>query len=140
MSEPRFSWIMIESSGVINIFFPSYGELNFTPSSEILLNSPRLHTWNPPESVKIGLSQLINLCNPPNFLINLSPGRNIRWKVLPRIICECVSFKSSIVSPFTVPFVPTGIKAGVWITPLLVWISASRAFSEVLLTLNFILF
>ena len=32
------------------------------------------NTWNPPESVNIGLSQFINLCNPPILATTLSPG------------------------------------------------------------------
>ena len=36
------------------------------------------NTWNPPESVKIGLSQFINLCNPPIFATTLSLGLKCR--------------------------------------------------------------
>ena len=131
---------MIESSGLIKIFLPSYGELNLTPSSEISAKSPRLHTWNPPESVRIGFSQLINLWSPPKFLIKLSPGLSIRWKVFPRIISEPVSFKSSTVKPFTVAFVPTGINAGVLILPLDSCISDTLAKLHVFLVLSFIFF
>ena len=70
--------------------------------------------------------------------MSLSPGRNIKWKVLPRIISELVSFRSLVVSPLTVPLVPTGIKAGVCITPLDVWISETLANSEEFFILNFI--
>ena len=37
---------------------------------------------------------------------------------VPRIICDPVSRISSVKIPLTVPRVPTGIKAGVSITPL----------------------
>ena len=44
----------------------------------ILRNPASENTWNPPESVRIGLSQTMNLCSPPNFLIISSPGRTWR--------------------------------------------------------------
>ena len=56
------------------------------------------------------------------------------------MISELVSLRSLTVSPLTVPLVPTGIKAGVCITPLAVWISDSLAISEELFILIFILF
>ena len=46
--------------------------------SEISRKSLKLKTWKPPESVKIGPGQFINLCRPPCALIISMPGRNIK--------------------------------------------------------------
>ena len=49
-------------------------DAKYTPSSFIFLSELSENTWNPPESVKIGLSQTMNLCNPPSCFTTLSPG------------------------------------------------------------------
>ena len=40
----------------------------------IRLRSARLNTWNPPESVRIGPSQPMNVCNPPTDCDHLLAG------------------------------------------------------------------
>ena len=61
ISAPKSSSVFITDSGVNICLLPSKCDLNSTPSSEIVLKSPKLNTWNPPLSVNIGLSQFINL-------------------------------------------------------------------------------
>ena len=61
MSEPKLFCICIDFSGDIKCFEPSICELKYTPSSFIFLSEPKLKTWKPPLSVRIGLSQFINL-------------------------------------------------------------------------------
>ena len=73
-------WIRMLSSGPMKIFFPSMWEWKYTPSSLILRSPARENTWNPPESVRIGLSQDMNLCRPPRSRITLSPGRT--WEMI----------------------------------------------------------
>jgi hypothetical protein len=95
MSEFSERWICIEISGDRNWREPSIGEANLTPSSVILRIAPSENTWKPPESVRIGLSQPMKPCRPPNLSMTAVPGRSHRWKVLPRMICEPTSFSSS---------------------------------------------
>ena len=57
---------------------PSTGEANVTPSSCTLRNGPRLKTWKPPESVRIGRGQAMNRCRPPCAATTSTPGRNQR--------------------------------------------------------------
>ena len=71
--EPRFDCICMLSSGPIKILAPSICELKYTPSSFILRRPASENTWNPPESVRIGLSHTMNLCSPPRSLMILSP-------------------------------------------------------------------
>src|SRR5574340_1384976 len=117
MSEFSTRWMRIESSGVRNSLSPFTGDWNFTPSSVILRNAPRLNTWNPPESVRIGPSQPMKRCKPPCAAITSRPGRSHRWKVLPSTICAPMSRSSAGDIAFTVPYVPTGMKAGVCTAP-----------------------
>ena len=35
-------------------------------------------TWKPPESVRIGIGQFMNLCRPPSAAMRSAPGRSIR--------------------------------------------------------------
>ena len=79
MVEPKLDWICMLSSGPMKILRPSMWELKYTPSSLIFLILARENTWKPPESVKIGRSQFMNLWSPPNSLISLSPVRTCRW-------------------------------------------------------------
>ena len=103
MSEFSTVWICIEISGVRNSLAPSIGLANFTPSSLILRSAPRLNTWKPPESVRMGLSQAMKRCRPWWALMTSSPGRSHRWKVLPRQICAPMSASMSGVIALTVP-------------------------------------
>ena len=77
-SEFKLRCTSIERSGVSIIFSPFTGELKRTPSSVILRVFPKLKTWKPPESVKMGLSQFIKPCKPPCCSIMSVPGRNIK--------------------------------------------------------------
>ena len=63
------------SSGVQRCLEPSTIDLKFTPSASSSSVSARLKIWNPPLSVKTGLSQLMNLWTPPAFLMTSVPGR-----------------------------------------------------------------
>ena len=103
MSEFSVRWICIEISGVRNSLSPLIGEANFTPSSVIFLSLPRLNTWKPPESVRMGLSQPIKRCSPPKRSITSSPGRSHRWKVLDSTISKPISVSSNGDIAFTVP-------------------------------------
>ena len=57
MSEPSSRCTAMDASGPRNTIEPSTGERKRTPSSVILRRSPRLNTWKPPESVRMGPSQ-----------------------------------------------------------------------------------
>ena len=78
MSELSAAWICIETSGVRRSLSPLMGDENVTPSSSSLRSAPRLKTWKPPESVRIGRSQPMKRCSPPNFSITASPGLSHR--------------------------------------------------------------
>ncbi len=95
MSEFSRRWICIEISGDRNSRSPLMGEAKCTPSSVILRRSPSENTWNPPESVSIGLSQPTKPCRPLCASITSSAGRSHRWKVLPRMICAPMSLSST---------------------------------------------
>ena len=82
---------------------PLIGFWNFTPSSVILRNLPKLNTWKPPLSVKIGRCHCIKSCKSPCLRITSCPGRSHRWNVLPSKISAPVARTSSGVMPFTVP-------------------------------------
>jgi hypothetical protein len=103
MSEPSSRCTCIEISGLRNTGLPSTGDWNFTPSSVILRSSPRLKTWKPPESVRMGLSQCMKPCRSPSRRMISVPGRSIRWKVLPSTISAPTSSSSSGVIALTVP-------------------------------------
>jgi len=96
-------WICMLTSGVRNSLSPLTGEANLTPSSLILRISPRLQTWKPPLSVRIGRVQFSKRCRPPNCAITSCPGRIQRWKVLPRMICAPMVSRSRGITPLTVP-------------------------------------
>ena len=85
-SESSTRWICIDSSGVRNSRSPFTGDENATPSSSTRRSGPRLKTWKPPESVRIGRSQPMNRCRPPWAAMTSRPGRSHRWNVLPRTI------------------------------------------------------
>ncbi len=117
MSASRSCCTCMDFSGVKKTLSPSTGERNLTPSSLILRISASENTWKPPESVSIGPSQCMNSCNPPWFRMISVPGRNMRWKVLPRMISAPLCATSSGVTLLTQPYVPTGMKAGVRTSP-----------------------
>jgi len=50
-----------------------------TASSRTLLILERDITWKPPESVRIGPVQPMNLCSPPSRATRSAVGRSIRW-------------------------------------------------------------
>src|SRR5918995_6187602 len=91
-------------------------------------------TWKPPESVRIGPSQAEKACSPPSSAITSSPGRKWRWYVFPRTICDPMARSSSGSRLFTVPFVPTGMKAGVRTSPCTVRRMPARAAPSVAVT------
>ena len=78
MSDPRSRWISMLRSGVSMCFDPSRCEENRTPSSVSFRNCDSDITWNPPESVRIGCGQFMNLCRPPSRATRSAPGRSIR--------------------------------------------------------------
>ena len=61
-------------SGVNKCLDPSICDLKVTPSSFILRTPDKEYTWYPPLSVKIGLSQPLNLCKPPACCMVSKPG------------------------------------------------------------------
>ncbi|KAF5045224.1 hypothetical protein DSECCO2_483540 [anaerobic digester metagenome] len=79
MSEPRLRWMEMAFSGEKKCLDPSRCEEKATPSSVSLRRPERLKTWKPPESVRMGRSQFMNLCRPPRRAIISSPGRMHRW-------------------------------------------------------------
>src|SRR5664279_4835649 len=85
------------------------------------------NTWKPPESVRIGPSQLMKEWSPPSSAIRSSPGRKCRWYVLPSKIVVPIARSSSGSTDFTVAFVPTGMKAGVGTSPCAVCSTPARA-------------
>ena len=93
MSEASARCTSMESSGVRFTWSPSMGERKRTPSSVILRSSARLNTWKPPESVRMGRCQCMKPCRPPCARMTSVPGRSIRWKVLPRMICAPMRFQ-----------------------------------------------
>ena len=103
MSESSTCWISIDVSGVRNILSPLMGDWNATPSSVILRSAPRLKTWKPPESVRMGFSQPMKRCSPPWPRTTSTPGRSQRWKVFPRMMSAPTSPSSTGLIAFTVP-------------------------------------
>ncbi len=93
------------------------GERNVTPSSLMSRCPARLHTWKPPESVRIGPSQCMKRCRPPRSRMTSEPGRSIKWNVLARIMAAPTASSSSGVTALTEAHVPTGMKTGVSTTP-----------------------
>src|SRR3954451_22287176 len=83
---------------------------------------PMEKTWNPPESVMIGLSQRWKRCSPPSWAISSWPGVRNRWNVFPRTMSKPSSAASRASSVLTTAFVASGTKAGVRTSP---WASFS---------------
>ena len=121
ISAPNCSWILIEVSGEKKSLSPFKWFLNVTPSSVIFLFSANEKTWNPPESVRIGPSQFINLCNPPAFSTMSAPGLIDKWYVLLKITPAPIWCNSSGDKVLTVAKVPTGINIGTSTSPWGVW-------------------
>ncbi len=67
-------WICMLTSGVRNSLSPFTGDAKRTPSSLILRISPRLQTWKPPLSVRMGFVQPSKRCSPPNLPSTSRPG------------------------------------------------------------------
>ena len=65
-------------AGALAALAPLTGEAKRTPSSAIFLIAPRLNTWKPPESVRMGRSQPMKRCRPPCARITSRPGRSQR--------------------------------------------------------------
>ncbi len=78
MSEPSRRWISIARSGERKNSEPSICERKRTPSSSSLRSLASDITWKPPESVRIGRSQFMNLCSPPSRAMRSAPGRSIK--------------------------------------------------------------
>ena len=129
ISLPNIFWISIDLSGLKTWRDPSMWDLKVTPSSFNFLSSAKLITWKPPLSVSIGRSQFINLWRPPNSNILSAVGLNMRWYVFPNKTSAPVDLTLSGSIALTVAAVPTGIKAGVRISPLGVEITPHLAFS-----------
>ena len=104
-------------SGVSRCSLPSRWERKVTPSSSMRRSRARLHTWKPPESVKIGPCQPMKRCRPPCAATTSGPGRSSRWYVLARIIVAPTLLRSSGLTDLTVACVPTGMKQGVCTAP-----------------------
>ena len=104
MSESSVRWICIETLGrKERDGRHSPATANATPSSLTLRSAPRLNTWNPPESVRIGPSQPMNRCRPPWMPMTSAPGRSQRWNVLPSTTCAPSSRSSFGAIALTVP-------------------------------------
>src|SRR5262245_43849346 len=128
ISDPSSAWHRATDSGVKRARAPSYTDLNVTPSSSTdAIVSRSEKTWNPPESVRMGPSQAMNLCRPPSSAIRSSPGRKCRWYVFPSRIVVPSARSSSGSTALTVAFVPTGMKAGVGTSPCAVCTTPARA-------------
>ena len=78
MSAPSNVWISIARSGDNSTVAPSRCERKVTAFSSILRNFDSDMTWKPPESVRIGCGQFMNVCRPPSAAIRSAPGRSIR--------------------------------------------------------------
>ena len=79
MSAPSSVWISMARSGDSSTMAPSMCERKVTPLfSSMVRSSDSDITWKPPESVRIGRGQFMNLCRPPSAAIRSAPGRSIR--------------------------------------------------------------
>ncbi len=58
---------------------PSRWERKVTPRSSSWRSSDSDITWKPPESVRIGSGQFMNVCSPPSAAMRSAPGRSIKW-------------------------------------------------------------
>ena len=69
--------VVIQLGAILAVIVLFFHKLNpFSPKKDQL---QKKNTWNPPESVRIGPSQVINLCRPPISRTTLSVGRRCRW-------------------------------------------------------------
>ena len=84
-------------------------------------------TWKPPESVRIGPSQRMNLCSPPRLRDPLGAGAQHQVIGVAEQDVGAGGLHLLGVSALTVPAVPTGMKAGVRMSPRGVAISPRRA-------------
>ena len=79
MSLSRSCWIATAPAGVRWWREPSVCARNTTPSSWTVRSPASDITWKPPESVRMGPGQFMNLCRPPKRAMRSAPGRIIRW-------------------------------------------------------------
>ena len=77
----------------------------------------RLHTWKPPESLRIGPVQSMNRCTPPADWITLAPGRRRRWKALTTTPSTPTARRSSLLTPRTPARVASGRNVGTGSVP-----------------------
>ena len=107
---------------------PSMCERKVTPFSSSLRSAASDITWKPPESVRIGHGQLAKACRPPSAATRSAPGP--QHQVI-GVAEDDVGAERRAPGPgyiaFTVPAVPTGMKAGVRIVPRGSAISPVRA-------------
>src|SRR2546428_2485344 len=78
-------------------------------------------------------------CRPPSSATTSSPGRKCRWYVLPSRIVVPTARSSSGSTDLTLPFVPTGMKAGVGTSPWAVWRIPERATPSLAVTVKLLL-
>ncbi len=78
MSEPSRLWISIARSGESSTRAPSRWERKVTPLSVTLRSWDSDMTWKPPESVRIGCGQFMNVWSPPSAAMRSAPGLSIR--------------------------------------------------------------
>ena len=99
-----------------------------TPSSSsAAMVSRSENTWKPPESVRIGPLHPEKAWRPPSSSTRCSPGRKCRWYAFARTTSAPSARTSSGCRDLTVPFVPTGMNAGVRISPCPVVTTPARA-------------
>jgi hypothetical protein len=150
MSAPSAFCASTDDSGVSSSVEPSRYERNLTPRSETDSSVPTLRprvalrrlssgvsselscpsekTWKPPESVMIGPRlRPMNTCSPPAVSTISGPGCTIRWYVLANCSSTPQASACRLLTPFRAPFVPTGTKPGVCMTPCGVCMRPTRA-------------
>ena len=93
MSEPSARCTSMESSGVSRTGLPSTGDWKRTPSSVILRKVREAEHLEAARVGEDGRCQCMNPCRPPCAWMIFVPGRSIRWKVLPRMICAPMRFQ-----------------------------------------------
>ena len=137
MSAPIACCTCIETSAVNRCRVPSRCERNVTPSSStwarrlaggaitsaaavvesmasvFLKPAPRLITWKPPLSVKVGPAQFMNAPRPPAPRTMSTPGCRYRWYAFASSAWAPSSAIASGSTIFSAAWVATGMKAGV---------------------------
>jgi len=80
--------------------------------------------YRTPESVNTDRRQFMNRWMPPSRAKTSIPGRSSRWYAFASSTCAPAASRSSTERPFTVAWVPTGMKSGVSTSP---WSVSKRA-------------